>query len=258
MGMCRNGQSMDIAAPRLPSAGSVDIAAEESVEPGAALVTFESRSSTPGTPPAHKREPPDMSDRARFPSQLDAAASDAASSADAHDAHQQAAELFDPAEPAAAEQQRLDPEAAPQPQQPFLNDQARSEDGPPLCRSAACTQSRAQDTPTSRRHIQGVVAPQAYATAQRRLLSRSALTTAKTMKEPPPHPQTTMEQVTLLLVRQAPSTMPSGRAKRNTMRSLHLAPHTTAAAASHGADRRAATAALGPQIRRTGRASAPR
>ncbi len=256
LGLCRNGPPMDIAAPGLPS---VDIAAEESVESGADMEASESRSSKPGTPPAHKREPPDLSDRARFPSQPGEAANDAASAADAHDVQQKAPKLVDPAQPAAPEQQRLDPEAAFQPRRSFLDDQAHSEDGPLLCRSAAWhAVARYKTHQTPCRRIQSGDAPQAYATAERRVRSRSALTTARTMREPPLHPRTTTEQAKLPLVREAPSTMPSGLAKRTTVHLSHPAPHPAAAAASRGAGRRAATAAPGRRRRRTGRASVPR
>ena len=134
--LCRNVRPMEIASPTV---SDVEIAAVESVETPQDPDDVESGASTPGSPPALKRDPPDLSDRSML--EPDAGAKDGASPSDAEDTQGRPPEVVDPAQPAAAEQQRLGPEA-PQPPQSVLDDQARGEDGPLLLRTLHGTHLR--------------------------------------------------------------------------------------------------------------------
>lgn len=128
---------MDIASPRLPNIG---IAAEESVEPGGEAEAVDGRTSTPGTPPAHKREPPDLSDSA--PIQPDTGAISRPSAEDADETEQRPLEADSAAEPATAEQQGLEPDALLQPVQRLLEAQAGGPGGPHL--RLCCTNTLAR------------------------------------------------------------------------------------------------------------------
>ncbi len=125
--MCRNVPLMDSPSSPRPLESEAGIDDTRGQEPADALEILETRSSTPGSPPLHRRGPDELSDSGLPTSQPDHGGK-SSNTADAEETPRQSCEAADPAEPVPDEFQQQHTAAA-QEDQVSSDEAARSHDG---------------------------------------------------------------------------------------------------------------------------------